>query len=230
MTDAQSKMELARIKEQFDRRDQEVVEHEKVQAYFDGCRHRVRRQLLHTCLKADAKLLDVGCGAGDWLVALKDEGALEHNLHGIDQSESRCERARERLPKAQVITGSASQLDFESGAFDGLVLSLVLSSIHTSELRQAVIDEAWRVLAPGGWLLVHDLHRSRPGGDARATPFRQVRAMLGERSEVSEHKELILLPPIARFFGPKAMGVVQILERIPFLRGHWMARFDKELS
>jgi ArsR family transcriptional regulator len=100
-------------------------------------------------------LLDIGTGTGRVLEVLSPH--IERGL-GIDQSIEMLSLARANLARAKVHNcevrqGSMYTLDLPDESFDVVSLHQVL---HYAEDPQAVIDEAARVLKPGGRLLVVD--------------------------------------------------------------------------
>ncbi|MGV9772461.1 class I SAM-dependent methyltransferase [Streptosporangium sp. NPDC003464] len=103
---------------------------------------------------AGRRILDVGCGAGPLLAALRDRGAI---VTGVDSSTKMLELARQRLGDGAVLLPAdlRSPLPFPDGAFDDVIVCLVL---HYLEDWKAPLAELRRVLAPGGRLIVADNH------------------------------------------------------------------------
>ena len=101
-----------------------------------------------------AKVLDAGCGAGHFGIALAQRGCA---VDGIDLSPEMIVRARQNAADAAVsISLSVDDLfplKASDAAYDAIVARMVLQfSPHLS----AVLDEMERVIAPGGrlWLAV----------------------------------------------------------------------------
>jgi ubiquinone/menaquinone biosynthesis C-methylase UbiE len=94
------------------------------------------------------RVLEVGCGTGQWLALLRERSAL---VAGLDGSPGMLERARERLPGADLRHGSAERLPWPDAAFD---LVLCNNALHHFPDKPGFVSEAARVLAPGGELLV----------------------------------------------------------------------------
>ena len=136
------------------------------------------------------RVLDVGCGEGATLVHLGEPAGAT----GIDLFEDKIAFARTRLPKCRFVVGSALALPFDAGAFDHVIVRDV---IHHLEDPAPFVDEARRVLAPGGRLDVlepcgrnplialHALTQPAERGELRST-MAYLRALVGRRFRVTE--------------------------------------------
>ena len=105
--------------------------------------------------KPAQNLLDIGTGTGRVLEVLAPH--FQHGT-GIDQSHemlslARANLARANVHNAEVRQGSMYALDLPDDGFDVVTLHQVL---HYAEDPQAVLEEAARVLQPGGRLIVVD--------------------------------------------------------------------------
>ena len=110
-----------------------------------------------------ARVLDVGCGGGQVLAALQ-ERRPDLVLSGVDLSPEQVGRAAKRtgLP---VVQGSALDLPFDAGAFDG---ALSVASIkHWPDPTQG-LAEMGRVVRSGGRVLVVEADRGCRLPDAKA--------------------------------------------------------------
>jgi len=94
------------------------------------------------------RLLDVGCGTGHHLAALRARG---FDVTGVDASEAMLEHARRNNPGADVRLGDVEALPLPDRQFDIAICIEVLRYLPSCE---ACLREAWRVLKPGGALLV----------------------------------------------------------------------------
>jgi ubiquinone/menaquinone biosynthesis C-methylase UbiE len=92
-----------------------------------------------------SKILEVGCGTGNYIVAL--ESLAGCSCWGIDPSQQMLSRAGERSEKIGFQTGQAERIDFPPGFFD-LVFSVDV--IHHVGNRREYFREAYRVLKAGG--------------------------------------------------------------------------------
>ncbi|MDT0343488.1 class I SAM-dependent methyltransferase [Streptomyces litchfieldiae] len=104
---------------------------------------------------AGLRLLDVGCGAGNYAAELLDRGA---RVMGIDGSATLLGHARDRVgDRAELrLHDLDTPLDFAAdAAFDGAVCALVYHHIRE---RARLLAELRRVLRPGGWLVLSTSH------------------------------------------------------------------------
>ena len=100
-------------------------------------------------LSADARVLDAGCGAGEPVMDVLGEHAVEI---GLDFSRGQLSLAREHLPDGAFVQGEMSRLPFDAGVFDGIVA--FYSVIHVPRERHAALfEEFHRVSRSGAPLL-----------------------------------------------------------------------------
>ena len=125
------------------------------------------RELDRAGLKGDEQLLDLGCGRGAVLVEaarrLPAGRAVGVDLWaGKDQSGNSPEATLANAAAAgvagrvEVHTADMTELPFADGSFDVVTSALAIHNIPTPEGRYRAVDEAMRVLRPGGQLLVAD--------------------------------------------------------------------------
>jgi 2-polyprenyl-6-hydroxyphenyl methylase/3-demethylubiquinone-9 3-methyltransferase len=95
------------------------------------------------------RVLDLGCGQGRFGRQLAARGA---RVVGLDPSSAMLRRGPSGLPR---VLGSARRLPFAEGSFDAVVAIEVFEHVPAALLPRA-LDEARRVLRPGGRLAVID--------------------------------------------------------------------------
>ncbi|WP_027343564.1 class I SAM-dependent methyltransferase [Hamadaea tsunoensis] len=96
------------------------------------------------------RVLDVGCGPGQMTALLAGLGV---DAFGIDLAPGMVERARRDHPELRFEVGSMLDLDLPDASVDGILACY--SIIHVPhELRPQVFAEFFRVLAPGGGLML----------------------------------------------------------------------------
>ncbi|MBN2309864.1 MAG: class I SAM-dependent methyltransferase [Candidatus Hydrogenedentes bacterium] len=105
-------------------------------------------------LDTDARILDVGCGYGRALCAIAGEGYTD--LCGIDSAERMVAAARANLPSAEFKVNRGSDIPYEDARFDGVLVIGVLTCIPDDAAQARLVEEAARVLRPGGLLYVAD--------------------------------------------------------------------------
>ncbi len=104
-------------------------------------------------LAPGARVLDVGCGTGHLLAALRARSE-RLSLTGVDVSEGMLAGAAERLGgDAALRRAPAERLPFGNGAFDAVVTA---SSLHHWRAPEHGLVEIARILAVGGVLVVTD--------------------------------------------------------------------------
>ena len=74
---------------------------------------------------------------------------------GIDLTPAMVERARARCPEAELVVGGWDDLPYEDASFDLVTSSLALC--HATDVEPPVREMA-RVVRPGGWLVISDIH------------------------------------------------------------------------
>ncbi|MGO8688656.1 MAG: class I SAM-dependent methyltransferase [Thermoguttaceae bacterium] len=96
-------------------------------------------------LRPTDKVLEVGCGTGNYVLAIRQASGCP--CWGIDPSPEMLAQAAGRSGKVQFSCGKAETLDFPASQFD-LVFSVDV--IHHVDDRDQFFREAVRVLRPGG--------------------------------------------------------------------------------
>lgn len=123
-------------------------------------------------LRGDERVLDLGCGRGMVLVQAAerlDQGrATGVDLwRSVDQSgnDERATRANARAAgvhdRVELRTGDMTELPFDDDAFDVIVSSLAVHNIPDAAGRRRAIEQAARVLRPGGRLAIADFRYVR---------------------------------------------------------------------
>lgn len=111
-------------------------------------------QLLKGRFTVGMEILDAGCGSGRNLVYFLRSG---FSVFGIDQSSDAVEQTRRlvnavapHLPADNFRVEDVAQMSFEDAAFDVVLSSAVLHFARSDGQWEAMVNEMWRVLKPGG--------------------------------------------------------------------------------
>lgn len=102
-----------------------------------------------------SRLLDLGSGTGNFCEIL---GGSIPERYGIDSSSAGIELHRKKDPHAEVCHGDITQpLPFEDNFFDVVVSNNVLYTLDRAA-RARVMGEVYRVLEPGGRVVIANLN------------------------------------------------------------------------
>jgi SAM-dependent methyltransferase len=170
---------------------------------------------------AGRRILDVGCGSGQWLADFETWGAERARLAGIDLLPDRVAAARARLPQADVRDGDGGALPWPDGAFDIVLQSTVFSSILDSAMRRSVAAEMARVLATGGVVLWNDFFIDNPRNPAVRGIRRGEIAALFPGFGLALRR-ITLAAPLARAIAPRSQLVAIALEALRVLNTHYL--------
>lgn len=122
-------------------------------------------------LAGDERALDLGCGRGAVLIQAARLLPRGH-VTGVDlwstkdQSGNAEDRARRNTEaegvssRVDLVTGDMRDLPFDDASFDLVVSSLAVHNVPDETGRAQAIGEAYRVLAPGGRLLIADFQHT----------------------------------------------------------------------
>ncbi|RXZ72429.1 class I SAM-dependent methyltransferase [Agromyces albus] len=112
---------------------------------WGGFSDPARRALVeHADVGPGTRVLDVGCGSGEFLALLADLGA---EAVGVDPAPGMVAVARRSLPDADIREGDFSALPWPDGTFDVVT---AVNSLQFADDMVAALREATRVLRPGG--------------------------------------------------------------------------------
>jgi ubiquinone/menaquinone biosynthesis C-methylase UbiE len=141
----------------------------QVEILFNGTADPMRRRVLAPLLRGLAafagrppsqiRVLDVATGTGRTLRQLR--GALPHaQLVGLDLSTAYLRQANRWLAELpgelpQLVQGNGEQMPFADGSFQALTCVFLLHELP-GEARQNVLNECFRLLEPGGVLVLAD--------------------------------------------------------------------------
>ena len=153
----------------------------------------------HLPVSRDAalRILEVGCGVG-YNLAQFAEYFVNANLVGLEQASTALARAEQAVKPHQnrmdLYRSTYNAPLFEvGGSFDVLLFSYEFSNTTTTWQQQ--LDQAYRDLKPGGFIVVLDFHRM---------PFRWLRQRLRQKHHQADEQ---LLPKLQQQFATLSTDV-----------------------
>ena len=116
-------------------------------------------------ITAQDRVLDLGCGLGNILIALAERIDFVHPAAGVDVSPDLVRIGEQEIAQAglhdriRLQVAPATRLPFEDGAFDVVITSHVLKHLDDEALLTS-LREVVRVLRPGGRFLLWEFEKS----------------------------------------------------------------------
>jgi len=109
-----------------------------------------------------ADALDIGCGPGDLVTALADRVGARGTVLGIDPAPQMIDHATARTrANCRFEVGAAQHLALPDASVDVITATFVMHHIPQAR-REDVLANMYRMLRPGGTLLLADTHTGGP--------------------------------------------------------------------
>lgn len=134
-------------------------EHDRVASFYDDVYYKgaeasaslsrhLKKLSTRLGISPGQSVLDIACGAGDWLAVAAASGA---DVSGIDISERAVSICRQRMPGREFHTGPAEVLPFPGDSYD---LVTCLGSLEHFLDQPGALAEMVRVMKPTGKLVI----------------------------------------------------------------------------
>ena len=155
------------------------------------------RPVVQDFLKTEAlgkKVLDVGCGDGNWCCEAAECGAK--SVDGFDIQKDMVELAKKttaQYSSVNIRVGDVMAMPYDDNSFD-VAISIYVTCSVTFETLTKHFEELHRVLVPGGKALVHNLSH----------PFYETLYLYDEDDEASVRKSIDKVLQVQRGFSSLA--------------------------
>ena len=146
------------------------------------------------------RTLQVACVYGDFTARLAERVPAGASLDVVDVLPIQLANLRRKLsPSAPVnlVNRDAADLGFPGGSYDRVVLFFLLHEMPL-QVRKRTLEEAMRVLKPGGRLVIVDYHRPASWHPLRAVMKWILRNFEPFAMDLWRHELTEWLPPVAR--------------------------------
>lgn len=170
-------------------------------------------------VKPGEKVLDVGCGTGSLTIAAKVQVGPTGEVYGTDASPEMIDVARRKAARAGVdVTFQVDLIEnitFPDNQFD-VVLSSFMMHHLPDELKRDGLAEIYRVLKPGGRLMIVDLESSSGGSVIQKISDFMIQLHGGHTVMQNNVKKLA---PLMETAGLTALKTEKINRQISYIAG-----------
>lgn len=170
-------------------------------------------------IKPGDRVLDVGCGTGDLTMAAKALAGPSGEVYGTDAAPEMIDIARRKAARAGVdVTFQIDLIEnitFPDNQFDVVLSSLMMHHLP-DDLKREGLAEIYRVLKPGGWILIVDMESSSSGSVIQRLSDLMIQLHGGHTAMQDNVKKLI---PFVEAAGFTSVKTDKINRQISFVAG-----------
>ncbi len=174
------------------------------------------------------RILEIGCGTGNWLREFVKWGAHPRDVVGMDLLGERVSEAKALCAEGvRLFCGNATTLPVRTASFDLVAQFTVFTSVLDTDLKRQIASEMIRVIKPDGLILWYDFSFNNPKNLAVRGVSRKEIQQLFPGCSVGLRR-ITLAPPVTRRLASRSWLACSLLNAIPFLRTHVLAVIKKE--
>ncbi len=170
-------------------------------------------------VKPGEKVLDVGCGTGSLTIAAKVQVGPTGEVYGTDASPEMIDVARRKAARAGVdVTFQVDLIEnitFPDNQFDVVLSSFMMHHLPDA-LKRAGLAEIYRVLKPGGRLLIVDMESSSGGSVVQRLSDLMIQLHGGHTVMQNNVKKLV---PLMKTAGFTSVETDKINRQISYIAG-----------
>ena len=149
---------------------------------------QVRRRVCRLCRREGLqRVADLCCGTGRQVIMLDREGIP---AVGVDISPAMLAVARRHGPVGRWFLEDASRTRFPNNGFDGVIVSFALHE-KPADLAEGILDEAFRLTAPGGTIFLADYRSPASAGHRLALSLAAVAERAAGKAHFGYYREFL---------------------------------------
>jgi phospholipid N-methyltransferase len=165
------------------------------------------------------KIMEIGAGSGDNLIALKRFGFRWSNIYANELLDDRVSILEQNLPNSHIYKGDALELEFEEH-FDIVFQSTLFTSVLDFEFKKKLANKMMKMTKKCGLILWYDFKYNNPNNkDVKGISKTEINRLFPNAKKIKFYNTT-LAPPIARRVG-KLYNIINFL--FPILRTHIVA-------